>query len=212
MKHLLGAACLGLLLAATSAGARDKAGEFDYWLLSLSWSPQFCVHQTSEMQCVTPYDFVVHGLWPQHEKGYPDYCGGQRELSQNLVRRLMPLMPSEKLIQHQWRKHGSCSGLSPEDYVLTVERARRAIVVPPTYREPTEYRRTDLDSLQAEFARFNPKLTPETLAVQCSGRWLKEVRVCMDRDFAPRACGEDVADRCGAEIMIRPNRPPRNAP
>ena len=203
---------LMLCLAGASAQARDRPGEFDYWLLALSWSPQYCVNNAGDPQCIYPLNFVVHGLWPQFERGYPDYCARTQSVPTSLVTRMLPLMPSEKLIQHQWRKHGSCSGLEAQEYFLQVERARRAVVVPPLYADPEEYRRTSVREIEAAFVDVNPQLAPEMLAVQCSGRWLREVRICFDREFQTRACGVDVADRCGMEVMMRPNRRPRSAP
>lgn len=203
---------LALCLTSGAAAARDKAGEFDYWLLSLSWSPQYCVNNAGDSQCIYPLNFVVHGLWPQYERGYPDYCARTESVPAPLVTRMLPLMPSEKLIQHQWRKHGSCSGLEMQEYFLQVERARRAVAVPLMFTDPEDYRQTSVREIEAAFVEVNPQLAPEMLAVQCSGRWLREVRVCFDKAFEPRACGADVEDRCSSEVMMRPNRKPRSAP
>jgi ribonuclease T2 len=199
-------------MASAAASPRDKAGEFDYWLLSLSWSPQYCVNNAGDSQCIYPLNFVVHGLWPQYERGYPDYCGRTPAVPIPLVTRMLPLMPSEKLIQHQWRKHGTCSGLDVQEYFLQVERARRAVAVPLMFADPEDYRRTSVREIEAAFAEVNRQLAPEMIAVQCSGRWLREVRICLDKDFEARACGSDVEDRCGSEVMMRPNRKPRSAP
>ncbi|HEY0975646.1 MAG TPA: ribonuclease T2 [Solimonas sp.] len=195
-----------------AAQGRDRPGEFDYWLLALSWSPQYCANQGADPQCVYPHNFVVHGLWPQYERGFPDFCQRTDPVPRDLVTRLLPLMPSENLIQHQWRKHGSCSGLDVKEYALQVERARRSIVVPPAYSNPETHLRTSVREIEATFIAENPQLSAESLAVQCSGRWLREVRVCLDIEFQPRACGRDVDDRCGADVMMRPNRKPRAAP
>jgi len=204
MRHAL----LSLLILASCAAAqaRDRAGEFDYWLLSLAWAPQYCAGNPGDQQCVYPQNFVVHGLWPQRERGYPDYCERTPLVPTELVTRMLPMMPSEKLIQQQWRKHGSCSGLDQQEYFLQVERARRGIAVPPQYLDPEEYRKTTVQEIEASFIEVNPQLQPEAVAVQCSGKWLREVRVCLDRDFQPRTCGADVADRCGSEVIMRSNR------
>ena len=196
----------------SSAATADVPGKFDYWVLSLSWSPQYCDARPGDRQCAYAHDFIVHGLWPQYERGFPDFCSRTEQVPRPLLTRMLPLMPSEELIQHQWRKHGTCSGLSMDEYFIQTERARRALAIPPQYRKPTTHRQTSLAEIEREFIAVNPQLGPETLAVQCSGRWLREVRVCFDRNFQARACGSDVADRCGSNVVMRPNRKPRGAP
>jgi ribonuclease T2 len=197
----------GALLAPVPAAAGDTPGRFDYWLLSLSWSPQFCADRPSEAQCSLAYDFVVHGLWPQHQRGFPDFCARKPDdLPPDLITRMLPLMPSSDLIRHQWRKHGTCSGMNAREYFMTVERARRAVVIPPIYREPKRYIVTRLREIEDEFIKVNPRLQPDMLAVQCRGRYLREVRVCFDKQFQPAACGDDVDDRCAGEVVLRPNR------
>lgn len=204
-----GALWLLAALAVPASAGSDTPGEFDYWVLALSWSPQYCDSRPGDRQCVYAHDFVVHGLWPQYERGFPDFCEHRGTVPEATVERMLPLMPSEELIRYQWRKHGSCSGLPLEEYFMQVERARRAIAIPPAYRNPTGHRQTSLAEIEREFAEVNPGLTPAAIAVQCSGRWLREVRICFDKAFQPRACGADVTDRCGSRIVMRPNRKAR---
>jgi ribonuclease T2 len=195
------------LLAGAPARAGDTAGSFDYWLLALTWSPQFCSQHTTEPQCLRgEYSFVVHGLWPQYEKGYPDYCGPTKALDRELVERMLPLVHGEKLINDEWRKHGTCSGLAPEEYFRTLERARRAVAIPPEYDDPDQYVKTSAREVTERFVALNPGLFPEAFALECTGRWLKEARICFDRDFKFRACGEDVAGNCREQVVLRPNR------
>ncbi len=179
---------------------------FDYWLLSLSWSPQFCRDHAGDSQCRQSYAFVVHGLWPQNEVGYPQDCGSVEPVSNKWMERILPLMPSRKLIQHEWRTHGSCSGMSMDEYFMTVERAERGIVIPQVYREPKTYISTTAEEIQRNFIADNPGLTAEGMALQCAGRYLKEVRICYDKNFKFRSCGSDVEDRCRDQIVLRPSR------
>lgn len=201
----LGAALLIGSVAFSPARARTP-GQFDYWVLALSWSPQFCRSQPSSEQCQYQHGFVVHGLWPQRERGYPEYCGQRERVPKDLVERMKPLMPSAALVNGQWRKHGSCSGMAMREYFFNVERAWRAVVIPERYRETPELLRTHVHEIEDEFIALSPKLRRDGIALQCSGRWLREVRVCLDRDFQPRACGVDVEDRCRSEVHVRPMR------
>lgn len=208
-QRLVRAAALlcGALLP-TLAAAQPS---FDYWMLALSWSPQYCEsrQQPDEPQCRREFHFVVHGLWPQYERGFPRACAKVAPVPQPLVERLLPLMPSPKLIEHEWRQHGSCSGMGVQEYFLQTERARRRIAIPPVYEAPRRLLVTSVGEIERQFIDINPGITPEALALSCSGRWLSEVRVCLDKDFNFRACGEDVRDRCRKEVAIRPSTPGR---
>ena len=194
------------LPAGTLPAQAAQALPFDYWLLALSWSPQYCRDNVGAAQCRQSYAFVVHGLWPQNEVGYPKDCGQIDEVSRTWVERMLPLMPSRKLIQHEWRKHGACSGMSMDDYFMTVERADRRVVIPELYKEPTKYISTTAKEIQDNFLADNPGLTAEAIALQCAGRYLKEVRICYDKNFQFRRCGSDVEDRCRDQIVLRPIR------
>lgn len=206
-RALLAAALTAVLgLAAGMSAAGDTPGRFDYWVLSLSWSPQYCRSEPSNEQCTLPRGFVVHGLWPQYEDGYPDYCGERTRVPDELVQRMLPLMPSEGLIQQQWRKHGSCSGMDMQEYFLNVERAWRRIVVPPEFSADADEYQGNAPAIEKAFMDVNPGFGRDSIALQCGGYWLKEVRFCLDQDFQPRACGEDLGDRCRNKVGVRPIR------
>lgn len=199
------AALLAGVLLAFPALAESR---FDYWMLALSWSPEYCNSRGSlrEPQCERQYQFVVHGLWPQHERGYPKNCGTEHKVPEPWVQRMLPLMPSERLVQHQWHKHGSCSGLGVEEYFLQTERAWRRVAIPPTLQaadRPVSFSRSEIER---QFVAANPGLTHQGVALQCAGPWLREVRVCLDPNFGFRDCGADIRDRCGQEVRLRPNR------
>ncbi|PTU32082.1 ribonuclease T2 family protein [Stenotrophobium rhamnosiphilum] len=191
---------------ASPAAQAAAALPFDYWLLSLSWSPQYCRDHVGDPQCLRPYAFVVHGLWPQNEVGYPKDCGRSDLVSQKWLKRMLPIMPSAKLIQHEWRKHGVCSTMSMDEYFMTVERSYRNIAIPLIYQEPKEYINTTAEEIQRNFLAVNPGLTADRIALQCSGRFLKEVRVCYDKNFQFRSCGSDIEDRCRDQITLRSTR------
>jgi len=198
----------GLALAASSASA-DQPGQFDYYILSLSWSPQYCASSNRggyEAQCARPYGFVAHGLWPQNERGYPRDCRSDERVGDDTIARMLPLMPSRGLIIHEWHTHGACSGLGAEVYFSTVERAYRSVRIPDAYRSLDHYLTVDPQQLKRDFVGANPGLRESGLAVECSGHYLQEVRVCLTRELGPRACGADVEDRCGDTAVLRPVR------
>jgi ribonuclease T2 len=181
---------------------------FDYWVLALSWSPEFCASNDARpdsRQCSRPHEFIVHGLWPQNERGYPASCdvSGKR-VSTATADRLAPLVPDRGLVFHQWRKHGSCSGMEPDAYFATLERAGRSIQVPSAWlRDASKGRRVRFADVEQAFIEANPRLTAAGIAVECRQHYLREVRVCLDRDLAPRRCGSDVRDSCAGTLRVR---------
>lgn len=200
---------LGLcaLLGATLVRA-DEPGRFDYYLLALSWSPQYCASEArpGDPQCARPYAFVVHGLWPQHERGWPAHCGRGEYLSEALIDKALSFMPSKALVIHQWRKHGVCSGLSARDYFATTERAYRSIQIPAAYTQPATALTRSTGALERDFLLANPSLRSNGIALQCSSRYLREIQICLDKSLKPRACGSDVRDRCKGDFVLRPTR------
>ena len=174
-------------------GERVRPGQFDYYLLSLSWAPDFCEHAGAErdpQECAPGrrLGFVVHGLWPQlDDGGHPSECAPASPVARDIVQRTLGLIPGEWLIQHEWRDHGTCSGLSAGAYFDTVRRAYEQVVIPPEFRQPD--RRVDLSprEIEGKFIAANPRFR-DSLRVECSGGELSEVRVCMTKDLAPRPC------------------------
>jgi ribonuclease T2 len=205
---------LTLLTIVSSVSAakaeQHRSSRFDYWLLALSWSPQYCAttQQAASSQCGVKksYGFVVHGLWPQYERGYPSYCGTPTKLKTGLIERLLPIMPSQGLIEHAWRKHGSCSGLDADDYFGHLEQGYSRLRVPEKYRSISEPLSQSAQELERRWISANPALNEKAIALQCSGRYLSEVRICFDLQFEPRNCGDLVRDRCPAQIVLRPQR------
>lgn len=190
------------------AALADTAGRFDYYVLSLSWSPQYCVSEarSGDTQCTRPYAFVAHGLWPQNERGWPKDCGRGEYLSESLIASALRFMPSRSLVIHEWRAHGVCSGLAASDYFAAAEQAYRSIHIPAHYRELSQPLRTTVARIEADFLMENPKLRPEMISTQCSGRYLRELRICLTRGLEPRTCGIDLRDRCGKDVLLRPSR------
>jgi ribonuclease T2 len=181
---------------ASDAGAQP--GQFDYYLLSLSWSPAYCLtHQEDRAQCGGKgLGLVLHGLWPQYDSGgYPEYCGGAPLSGQEAALGLS-LYPSPKLMQHEWQSHGTCSGLDAAQYFRTADRALAALQVPAMLEAPQRNQSLSGEQITAAFRAANPALSGNGLAVVCSHAQLSEVRVCLTRELALRACGRGVRSNC----------------
>ena len=188
----------------------NQPGKFDYYVLSLSWSPEHCAttHDTST-QCAgtRQFGFVVHGLWPQFEHGYPHDCRGAALNTSQIPNDLLDIMPSTQLVGHEWPKHGTCSGLSQADYFQKIEDAFVLVKIPPEYKAPLQNVEVAPSEIKSKFVSNNPSLGAGDFAVVCSGRFLQEVRVCMTKDLKGRACAADVHDTCSdSKIILRPVR------
>jgi ribonuclease T2 len=207
MRKRLALATLALFGFAGAAiaqgfGARGgAAGDFDFYVLALSWSPGFCELDGSDgrhrEQCGRRAGFVVHGLWPQNERGYPRECGpAGRTPSRIALSEAEGLFPTEGLARYQWRKHGTCTDLSPAAYFSNVRRARDRITIPPALEQAERDRRWSPIDLERAFAAANPGLRPDMMAIACRRGVLQEVRICLTRDLRGfRSCPE--VDRAG---------------
>jgi len=199
-------------------GAREyRAGDFDYYVLALSWSPTYCGdvgEARNDPQCrggaERPYAFVLHGLWPQYERGWPEHCRSPDRgyVPRPVANRMRDIMPSDKLIFNEYRKHGTCSGLGVDGYFNLARRLYDKVRIPQRFVGLTEERLfISPAELVADFVEANPGLEPNMLAVDCggSGHRLREVRVCFDRGGAFRPCGQEKSRRlCTAERMYVP--------
>lgn len=184
-----------LLLAAPFLWAQE-AGDFDYYLLALSWSPSWCEttgdeREAPECRPGSNLGFVLHGLWPQYEAGWPEWCDtAKRDPSRRETAAMADLMGSGGLAWHQWQKHGRCTGLDPEDYFALSRQAFGTVILPEL--EPG---RLTAEELEEAILALNPDLGPDGLIVTCHEGLVQEVRICLDRDLEPRDCGVDVLER-----------------
>jgi ribonuclease T2 len=164
-------------------------GDFDFYVLSLSWSPGFCDTGGAEKhrsQCGagSGLGFVVHGLWPQYETGFPSDCGpAGRSPSRIALEGAKGVYPDVNLARYEWRKHGTCSGKSPTDYFADVRRARGAIEIPPPFRSASDKQTWTPIDIERAFIAANPKLRPDMMGIACRSGVLEEVRVCFSKDL-----------------------------
>lgn len=196
-------AIAALLLSALPALAEgDAAGRFDYYVLSLSWSPTFCAlagDATGEDQCDARHDFsfTLHGLWPQFEAGWPSDCRTREaDPTRAETRAMADIMGSGGLAWYEWKKHGRCSGLSAPDYFAASRRAYRAITIPDVFRNLHEDVKLPASVVEDAFVDANPGLDRGMITVTCEVGRIEEVRICLTKDLAFRPCGADAARDC----------------
>lgn len=201
----------------SSRQSRDKPGDFDYYALVLSWSPTYCASRTTdryELQCdrnsARPYAFVLHGLWPQHKRGYPERCWTKDRpwVPKPVVDQMLDVMPSPGLVIHEYKKHGTCSGLGPRRYFDLARRMYDSIKIPPRYIEPDKPQNVSPEDLADEFIAANPGMRHDMLAISCrgAGNRLREVRICFSKTGELMPCGANENQRrmCQAERMYVP--------
>jgi len=174
--------------------------DFDFYVLALSWSAGFCeLSGGGRAQCEPggKLGFVVHGLWPQYEHGFPSNCGGAPTPSRLALDRAKGVYPDEGLARYEWRKHGTCTGRSPGDYFDDVARARDAVVVPSAFANLAQDKTFATAEIERAFLEANPRLRPGMVSVDCARGLLQEVRVCLTKDLREfRACPEVTRRGC----------------
>ncbi len=181
---------------------------FDFYVLSLSWSPTWCADndaggRTQQCRRGENNGFIVHGLWPQNERGYPEFCRTRESdrVPESLGRTVLDIIPSMGLVGHQWRKHGSCSGLSQKDYFAVTRAAFERIRIPAGMGGSG---RLAPDAVEEAFIAANRGLTAGGMAVTCADGQLEEVRICMNADLSFRACPAVDRAACRARSIEQP--------
>jgi ribonuclease T2 len=197
----LGASSLIQARSHGKRGENNAPGHFDYYLMSLSWSPSFCeTHPNETDQCgARKFGFVLHGLWPQNRNGtWPEHCSSDKTLDEKTVEHMLPLMPSRHLIEHEWETHGACTGLDPKQYFDLADQAYSGVKIPPALVAPTTPPALSAKDVVQAFIQANPLLDERMISVACrEGSELEEVRICIDKDnMSVKACGGRVRNTC----------------
>lgn len=199
MRRIL--ACL-VALALSGAAKADTAGEFDYYVLALSWTPNWCAaegdaRRDERCRSGAKLGWGVHGLWPQYERGYPEYCRSrERDPSRQETAAMRGVVGSAGLAWHQWKKHGRCTGLSPRAYFQTTEQAYNRLVLPEIFERLRTTTKLPALVVEEAFLEVNPDLRREMITVTCRSGAIQEIRLCLTKDLAPRRCGADVIRDC----------------
>ena len=193
--------------------AKSKPADFDFYVLNLSWSPDYCAtngrDDTQQCSIGRKLGFVLHGLWPQYNQGWPEYCT-YAKLSTEVKAQFPNLYPNASLYDHEWDRHGTCSGLAPASYMSLAKKLKESILIPARYKAPEQPVRVTTAQFKKELVAANPKLSESSLAVYCSGsgRFLSELYVCFSQEGQPQACSKEIHDKaaksCGnPDLLVR---------
>jgi ribonuclease T2 len=178
-------------------GGRGEPGAFDFYVFTLSWSPEFCHSHPDKPECSSQKGFVVHGLWPQYVDGYPENCSTQGGLAD--PSRVADIMPDPGLVAHEWSTHGTCSGLDPDAYFKLIRQANQSVKVPSRLVAPARMFSLTPQELKDDLLGANPRLQEADVVVSCGNNYLTGISVCMDKQLQPHAC-EGVRD-CRANVV-----------
>lgn len=198
MRSLL----LWLFLAFPAFADGERAGDFDYYVLSLGWSPTWCAltgDARGDDQCDArhAYGFTLHGLWPQYESGWPSFCRTpERDPTRSETAAMTDLTGSSGLAWHEWKKHGRCSGLSAKDYYAAARQAYEKTKIPPYFSNLQKNIKLPASLIEDAFLEADARLDRNMITVTCEAGRIDEVRICLTKDFQPRACGADAARDC----------------
>ncbi len=196
------AALIWLCLALPVWAENDRAGVFDYYVMSLSWSPNWCALEGDARrspQCDDSQDhgWILHGLWPQYHRGYPSYCNtAERPPSRGMTAQMSDIMGTSGLAWHQWKKHGTCTGLSAADYYALSREAYATVVRPPVFRKITKRMKLPASVVEEAFLQANPGFERDGITITCQNGMIQEARICLSRDLEPVPCGQDVVRDC----------------
>ncbi|MFW2544539.1 ribonuclease T2 family protein [Primorskyibacter sp. 2E107] len=194
---------LFMVFSAGMASAEgEQAGAFDYYVLSLSWSPTWCALEGEERgspQCDAEADFgwVMHGLWPQNHRGWPSYCRSDaRQPSRALTASMADIMGTPGLAWYQWNKHGICSGLDGDAYFALARQAYEGVTRPAVFRQLEKAVTLPASLVEEAFLKANPDLEQDMLTITCKAGRIQEARLCLSKDLKPVPCGRDVVKDC----------------
>lgn len=210
---------MGLWLAMTMltvSGAMadgERAGEFDYYVLALSWTPTWCAlegdaRDSDQCDADQGFGWTLHGLWPQFEDGWPSYCRtAHREATRGQTRAMADIMGSGGLAWHQWKKHGRCSGLEAGAYFEAARQAYEAVTRPAVFRQLEDAVRLPAHVVEDAFLQSNPGLEADQITITCKDGHIQEARLCLTTDLEPRRCGRDVIRDCSqSNALFTPMR------
>lgn len=189
-------------LAGMARAENEKAGVFDYYIMALSWSANWCALEgdaRGDDQCLPGrrLGFTLHGLWPQYETGWPDYCRTTaRDPSRGQSAAMADIMGGAGLAWYQWKKHGRCAGLEPEAYFALARRAFAAVRMPEVFGSIDRPLKVPARVIEDAFLEANPGLRPDMVTITCKAGMIQEVRLCLTRDLELRACGRDARRDC----------------
>lgn len=184
---------------AAESRARSAGSGFDFYLLNLSWSPEFCYSHPEAAECAEHAGFVLHGLWPENADGtYPEHCSNAPGPPDPSAYR--DIYPDAGLLDHEWQTHGTCSGLDADGFFSTARHAVQSIAIPPRFRTLRGSVSLSPDQVLDSFSVSNPAVPERSFVVSCGHNYLTSVEVCLDKSLNPIVCPSAIHS-CRANVL-----------
>jgi ribonuclease T2 len=208
MRGLIVAALMAPAFVAPAWADGEAAGDFDYYVMALSWSANWCAREGDDRddpQCDAGrgLTFTLHGLWPQYEDGWPSFCRTvARDPSRGETAAMADIMGGAGLAFYEWKKHGRCSGLSAADYFALSRAAYEGVVIPEVFRDLTRDVALPASVVEEAFLEANPQLLRDQITITCTDGMIEEARICLTKDLEPRRCGDDVIRDCRMQDAV----------
>ena len=197
-----------LLWVSAASTGNARPGDFDYFVLSLSWSPSWCALEGAARgaaQCKprAGHGWVLHGLWPQYHRGWPAHCpSAERPPTRAMTAAMADIMGSSGLAWYQWKKHGTCTGLSAADYFALSREAYARVTRPEVFRKLKDPVRLPASVVEAAFLKANSGWQPDMITITCRQGRIQEARLCLSKSLEPVPCGRDVVRDCTLEDAL----------
>jgi ribonuclease T2 len=163
------------------------------YTLALTWAPEFCRNggftPSARFECGSGnrFGFALHGLWPDGiGKDWPQYCTTTELLPPVVIKGMLCSTPSAQLIQHEWAKHGTCTGLTQSAYFAKSSGLYAKLRYPDM--NALSRRPLTVGQFAAAFARANPGVPAEAVRVTAKNSWLDELWLCLDTRFKYVRC------------------------
>ncbi|MBS1814515.1 MAG: ribonuclease T [Acidobacteria bacterium] len=181
------------------APAPPPPAKFDYYVLNMSWEPEFCATHNGAVECREKRGFVLHGLWPQNADGtYPSGCAQEPGLKNPAE--FKDLNPDPALLEHEWRKHGTCTGLSARAYFEFTRKAVEKFSFPPIVTTLKHEDAIQTSRILSRFHVVNPLFPAGSIVLSCGNNRLTAVEACLTKDLQPTRCGEHLRS-CRAKVI-----------
>lgn len=194
---------------AESRREHGRPGQFDSYVLALSWAPAFCAQDGSsrsyrECDARRHTGFIVHGLWPERGVGrILEYCERVPPASYAIVEDMLSIMPDRALIQHEWRVHGSCTGLSAREYFSTIRAAYSRARIPRPFESSGRQIRMRPAEIEHLFQSASGAASADSVRIACRQQELTEVRICLSRNLEPIPCSNEIRECHAPSLLVR---------
>lgn len=213
MRPLLAVVLLLALAGPTRALALDANEEasvdnpvVDFWVYSVTWQPTFCLMRPDTPGCdQAPQRLLSHGIWPYSKSNenfsnrHPQFCTSSPScnkdactMNEEQIEQVLANAPLRGLVTkepkgmfaHEWRKHGTCSGVTMTEYFQALVDLRQKVVV---IKDPGAF--DAMIGQATEFSRIREAF-PANTAFRCykdqaGKQYLHEVFYLIDRQGNP---------------------------